>query len=167
MFAGTSYSPTFERKHTTMADMKIAIVDGQEFSVPASIDDEALRNQLAATFPSVATASINKGTRRIDGVDYDTREFVKKAGTKGSDLADALASVPPAQLVTGPRVPRQIHALLSGATTFGEAVSLESFDLQTAIADTSNVQDRAQGEALCHALDQLAPVAADVLPAGW
>jgi hypothetical protein len=67
----------------TTAPDKIVIVSGQEFRVPADADHEAIRNQLTASFPDVGTATIQKGTRTIDGIRYETIEFVKKAGTKG------------------------------------------------------------------------------------
>lgn len=63
---------------------KIIIVSGQEFSVPAETDNEAVREQLKQMgFTDVATATLTKGKRLIDGVEIETVEFVKKAGTKG------------------------------------------------------------------------------------
>ncbi len=69
----------------TTATDKIIIVSGQEFRVPADTDNEAIRNQLRANFPDVGNATIQTGTKSIDGVEYQTVEFVKKAGTKGTD----------------------------------------------------------------------------------
>jgi hypothetical protein len=83
-----------------MTTEKIVIVSGQEFRVPADTDNEAIRNQLKSNFPDVANATVQKGKREIDGVEYDTIEFVKKAGTKGMDADDLvalLAQVSPAE----------------------------------------------------------------------
>jgi hypothetical protein len=68
---------------TTTATAKIIIVDGQRFQVPIETDNEAIRAQLAATYPMVSTATIQAGKETIDGVEYPTVEFVKKVGTKG------------------------------------------------------------------------------------
>lgn len=68
----------------TTATDKIIIVSGQEFRVPADTDNEAIRTQLKANFPDVGNATIQTGKREIDGITYETIEFVKKAGTKGA-----------------------------------------------------------------------------------
>jgi len=70
----------------TTATDKIIIVSGQEFRVPATTDNEAIRTHLKPNFPDVGNATIQTGTRTIDGVAYETIEFVKKAGTKGTDV---------------------------------------------------------------------------------
>lgn len=153
-----------------MADQMIVIVSGQEFSVPAGTDVEAIRQQLTGTFPDVATASVNKGSKTISGVHYDTIEFQKRAGTKGSDLADALGSVPAERVTRGPVLPAHISALLRGQMAFGEAIGFEDNALQVVIAsigDSTRTRQQSQGEALCHTLDTLDAIAADVLPAGW
>lgn len=63
--------------------MKIIKVDGQPFQVPVETDNEAVRAQLAGSYPMVSTATIQLGKETIDGVEYQTVEFVKKVGTKG------------------------------------------------------------------------------------
>jgi len=87
---------------TPQETTKIVIVSGQEFSVPSETDNEAIRTQLAGMgFTDVASATISKGKRTIEGVEHETVEFVKKAGTKGLDgaeLAELLGSVPRASL---------------------------------------------------------------------
>lgn len=65
-------------------ETKIVIVAGQEFSVPASTDNEAIRAQLKSMgFADVASATIKTGKRTVGGVETATVEFVKQAGTKG------------------------------------------------------------------------------------
>jgi len=78
---------------------KIVIVSGQEFRVPADTDNEAIRNQLKSNFPDVANATVQKGKREIDGVEYDTIEFVKKAGTKGTDVVLVARHIQKGELV--------------------------------------------------------------------
>ena len=56
--------------------VKIVIVEGQEFTVQASIDNETIRHHLAASFPNVASAAIETGTRTIAGITYETVAFV-------------------------------------------------------------------------------------------
>ena len=54
---------------TPQATTKIVIVAGQEFSVPADTPNEAIRTQLTSMgFADVASATIQTGTRTIDGV---------------------------------------------------------------------------------------------------
>ena len=62
--------------HTT----KIVRVAGQDFSVPATDDNEAIRQQLIAMEFGVKDATI-KQTKDADG--RVIVEFIKKVGTKG------------------------------------------------------------------------------------
>lgn len=144
--------------------IKIVIVAGTEFQVPAATDDEAIRQQLLTMgFADVAGATISRGTRAIDGADVPTIEFVKKAGTKGLTppaLAELLASVPRAPLPdTGPAT--LLGRLTSGRLTFRDLIS--HFDEVEAILDT---EDATPGVDLCaraHAFP--VPAATDV--PGW
>jgi hypothetical protein len=69
---------------TATPNVKIVIVDGNRFPVAIETDNEAIRAHLANTYPMVSTATIQKGKETIEGVEYQTIEFVKKVGTKGS-----------------------------------------------------------------------------------
>jgi hypothetical protein len=69
---------------TTPSPTKIIIVAGSRFSVPFETDNEAVRQQLLAMgFADVASADVRVGNE----AGQVTVEFVKKAGTKGSDHA--------------------------------------------------------------------------------
>lgn len=109
---------------------KIVIVSGQEFSVPVETDNEAIREHLKGSgFPDVAAATIQTGTKTVEGTTYQTIEFVKKAGTKGLDgaeLAALLSSVPAERLGVHPGIGYDQAALLrklmAGLLTVGQAV---------------------------------------------
>lgn len=162
---------------TTPQATKIVIVAGQEFSVPAATDNEAIRTQLSGMgFTDVAAATISKGTREVDGQKVETIEFVKKAGTKGLDgagLADLLSTLkpvalPPLQLY-GP-TPDQaelLDRLADGALTFDQALTIEP-ELAAALEacyDAPPTQ-RKEGAELCRTIDHLSPVAA-AAPCAW
>lgn len=163
---------------TQQAATKIVIVAGQEFSVPADTDNEAIRQQLTQMgFADVASATIQKGTREIDGVKHETIEFVKKAGTKGLDaaeLAELLTRMPPAPLpalvIYGPSFEQAtlLSRLAAGELTFADALALEA-QLAPALeaAYDTPPMPRQEGAALCSTLDGLAPVAADGVSFGW
>lgn len=143
---------------TDPAATKIVIVAGQEFSVPAATDNEAIRQQLLSMgFADVGTAEIKKGKRG----DQETVEFIKKAGTKGltgGALAARLAHVPRAPVPPAELQARQIVGrLLAGQLTCAEAAAddaaLNALDaLDRAAANTT-------GRPLCQRLDELPAVA--------
>lgn len=147
----------------TTAQHRIVIVEGQEFSVPVETTTEQIRSHLATNFPNVASASVQYGKRVIDGIEHQTVEFVKKAGTKGLDgneLAALLAGVPAAQ-VTLQQHEAVIDQLLFGQLTFEEA-------LHPSVAhavDAVLAFDIHPGATVCRLLDTLAPVA--TAPRGW
>ncbi len=163
---------------TTAPTTKIIIVAGERFQVPAGTDNEAIRQQLAITFPDVANATITRGTATIDGVDYETVEFVKQAGRKG--LLDHLQRVPalpippPHGLRTRPHH-WLLQTLLAGALRFEDAMphldalidGLQGWSQATTLLRISTRMPTTEGAALCQDLDTLPAVAADVLPHGW
>lgn len=113
------------------APERIFIVSGQEFRVDVAHDIEAVRSHLSGQFPDVATATVKNGARVIDGVSYETVEFVKKAGTKGMDggeLAAILATVP-AQWPNLENPERLIERLLTGQLTLGQVADLHLADV--------------------------------------
>ena len=64
---------------TGTALTKIVIVAGQEFSVPADTDNEAIRQQLLAQgFADVEEATIQAGKKTVDDLEYETIEFVRE-----------------------------------------------------------------------------------------
>lgn len=147
----------------TSPQHRIVIVEGQEFSVPVETTTEQIRSHLATNFPNVASASVQYGKRVIDGVEHQTLEFVKKAGTKGLDgdeLATLLAAVPAAQ-VTIQQHEAVIDQLLLGQLTFEEALHPS---VSTAV-DAILAFDIHPGATVCHMLDTLVPVATK--PRGW
>lgn len=161
----------------TTASTKIVIVAGQEFSVPADTPNEAIRTQLTSMgFADVAAATIQTGTRTIDGVETPTIEFVKKAGTKGLDaagLAALLERVPPTNAV--PHVAgltraqtRLLARLMSGDLTCDQALAAQD-DLRT-LLDTVAAHEGGyatrEGGRLCQQIDALPAVAA-AAPSAW
>lgn len=157
-----------------MAATKIVIVAGQEFSVPAETDNEAVRQQLAGMgFADVAAATIQKGKKAIDGVEYETVEFVKKAGTKGLDgaeLAALLAGVPraapPAQAKLGRDERVLVQRLAAGTLTIGEALAHRAVLLEALERSVRPGRLQSEGEALCAPCDVLPAVAAPA-PSAW
>jgi hypothetical protein len=160
----------------TTPSHKIVIVSGQEFSVPAATDNEALRAHLAADFPDIASAKIKEGTRAVDGVSYPTVEFIKQAGTKGLGpvaLAQLLRRVPQASrddapLATAGRA--RLAALHAGRLTAAQAMQDDALLTQTIEAIIDAGQARSYTErtnALCTRIAQLPAVAAPTLPHGW
>lgn len=159
---------------TTPASTKIVIVAGQEFSVPADTDNEAIRESLkGGGFPDVAAATIQTGKKTIDGVEYTTVEFVKKAGTKGlggAELAQLLAAVPPSPFEATPGITRAqallIRRLRAGLLTVGEAVAENEAIDQVLVLAQRNEPGASEGEQLCARADR-APAAACATPFGW
>jgi hypothetical protein len=164
---------------TTTPTTKIVIVAGQEFSVPADTDNEAIRQQLVANFPDVASAKIKEGTKQIGDVTYPTIEFVKQAGTKGMDageLAALLAHVPP---TSAPRTAAGgldrtqlalLRRLAAGNLTFDAA--LEAYEgLHDAVHVCMNTSDLLpadhEGGRVCAQIGNLAAVAMGRVPSGF
>lgn len=150
----------------TTGTTKIVIVSGQEFSVPADTDNEAIRTQLSGMgFADVAAATIQKGKRTVDGQDVETIEFVKKAGTKGmegADLVQLLARVPPAA------PPRRRSAgdelltrLINGQLTIAEALA-DNGDMidNVLVACREYAPRQSQGALLCAKSDRIPAVPA-------
>jgi hypothetical protein len=159
---------------TTAPTTKIVIVSGQEFTVSLETDNETIRESLkSAGFPDVANAQIQAGKKVVDGVEYQTIEFVKKAGTKGLDsalLAQLLAEVP-AQRLPVDRLNRSAAALVRRLEeedlTFGEALARRK-ELIGAVSDLTgrSVPLRNEGVQLCDSVDHI-PAAPCVTPFGW
>lgn len=154
----------------TTATTKIVIVAGQEFSVPGDVTEKALRDHLAATFPDVANATVQKGSRTVDGVVYETIEFVKRAGTKGAELPaqleerdinlpELLAEIPPLwDGVLAPAALDLVRRFLGGQMTIGEALDLRLADMIQSVPDTGY---RTSGRVLCNQIDRLAATPSD------
>lgn len=143
---------------TTAPTTKIVIVSGQEFSVPADATIEDLRAHLAGMFPDVAAATVQKGKKKIDGVEYETIEFVKKVGTKGAsttDLIAALASIPAQRL--SPPADATTHLL--DAVRTGRATIAQALDAQIVTVIAALPRRGGQtGGTLCSKLDAIPPV---------
>lgn len=150
------------------ATTKIVIASGQEFSVPIETDNEAIRQQLAGMgFADVAAATIQKGTRDVDGQKVETIEFVKKAGTKGLDgaaLAALIAtleasSIPPIRMY-GPTASQAslLAALADGDLTFEQAITHDGLDAALTACGEQPPSQAKKGVALCNQLSQLVAV---------
>lgn len=162
-----------------MAATKIVIVAGQEFSVPAETDNEAIRQQLTSMgFADVASATVQKGTRALGEERVETVEFVKKAGTKGLDgagLAAVLAALPRAgtlqRLVIGPTTEQAalVARLLDGDLTIDAALTTHQDALDAALdaCQQEPPAPRVEGARLCDRIAPLAAVAAPSAPRGW
>lgn len=159
---------------TTPTTSKIVIVSGQEFSVPAETDNEAIREHLKANgFPDVAAATIQTGTRTVEGVETQTIEFVKRAGTKGlagAELAELLASVP-AERLTVEREPRSLAELLrkleAGQLTVGRALAdLPTLRHALELCESRSFASTQEGAQLCSRVDRL-PAVACATPSAW
>lgn len=152
---------------TTTATTKIVIVSGQEFSVPAETPEPEIRSHLAQTFPDVASAEIKRGTKQIDGVTYQTIEFVKRAGTKGAngaDIAAVLGSILGLRLSPPPTAARHLlDRVRQGQATIAEA--LEGNVISTIEGLPESTQQIAGGT-LCMSVDALPAVAASD-PSAW
>ncbi|MBK8200247.1 MAG: hypothetical protein IPK75_18020 [Acidobacteria bacterium] len=150
---------------STSEATKIVIVAGQEFSVPAATDNEAIRQQLLAMgFTDVAGATVQKGAR--DGT--ETVEFVKRAGTKGlrgADLARQLAAAP-----RSPRTPWSSTAngalldrLMREQMTIGEALATEEA-IRAGLEEAADGHRRpSEGAALCARVDRVPAIASTIL----
>lgn len=174
---------------TKKADTKIVIVSGQEFSVPSDTETETIRQQLVSMgFADVASATPQKGKKTVDEVEYETIEFVKKAGTKGLDgraFAALLAQVPKlpvtpdGQLTTDEA--RLLGRLATEYMTYGEALNSPLADVLGAIAcfpedeeyaddddedeGCGGYQRLSEGVKLCTLIDRLPAVAVPSAPA--
>ena len=149
------------------ATTKIVIVSGQEFSVPADTSIEDLRTHLAQTFPDVASATVQKGTKKLDGVTYETIEFVKKAGTKGAtgaELAALLLDIPRVRLGAPPAATAElIDRVRQGHAMIADAVDLSA---AAAIAALPRRETHQNGGTLCAQCDTISPVAG-ATPSTW
>lgn len=158
---------------TTPATTKIVIVSGQEFSVPLETDNEAIRAQLASQgFADVASATIQKGKRTIEGQEVETIEFVKKAGTKGLDGAELVAllgKVPPARYADQrrPEGNELLTRLVNNQLTIAEALAAEDvLDNALAACHEQYSPRKSKGAQLCEPCDRLPAVAA-AAPCAW
>jgi hypothetical protein len=142
---------------------KIVIVAGQQFSVPAETDNEAIRAQLIGMgFADVQNATVKEGKQG----ETPTVEFVKKAGTKGgiepADLVSRLRAVPRVA-VASKNAALIVERLLAEQMTFDEAVTNNlAINAMNALADMQN----AKGVSLCQRLDEL-PAVASRHARGW
>lgn len=143
----------------TTTTSKIVIVAGQQFSVPADTDNEAIRQQLIGMgFADVQNATVKEGKQG----ETPTIEFVKKAGTKGlftpAELAARLRTVPPVRHKDAAGI---VSQLLNEQLTFEEAL-----DNNMAMAALNTLATNSKGVRLCQRLDQL-PAVATPAGRGW
>ena len=161
---------------TTTAATKIVIVSGQEFSVPADTDNEAIREHLKANgFPDVAAAQVQTGKRTVDGVEVQTIEFIKKAGTKGlsgAELAELLSTVPAERMEdtthglskSGAALLQQ---MLDGELTVGAALAdVEAVFGALLACESRSVIVNTEGVVLCGRVDRAHAVPC-AIPSGW
>jgi hypothetical protein len=153
----------------TAAAIKIVIVSGQEFSIPADTPDETLRQTLAPSFPEIATATIQKGTREVEGHgEVETIEFVKKAGTKGlegRDLAALLARVPAQALPGSIRQNMPLaRAFMAGTLTCEQA--LAHYEILSQSLQASLPVSYWEGHRVWQRIDAL-PAAPVTVEYGW
>jgi hypothetical protein len=150
---------------------KIAIIEGERFSVPYDMPVDQIRENLAGTYPGVRTARVDQRTIDIQGVRYETIEFSKQGGTKG--LVAEGAGTPLLALLALPRLPigplpnaAHVHLLRRGAYTFAEALELPLFEGGARTRSSSSLRG---GYALCQRLDHAPAVAAgpDLIVPGW
>lgn len=159
-------------------------VENQRFQVPAETSIQVLRDLLVSWgFPNVASARVKEGTEDINGVTTRCIEFIKQAGTKGTDsltlatvLAQARPWVPPPQPTRRPRYVRlpadMREAWFQGTLALEQALDHPTLEAtlehiirqQQTSAAMTDVQEIA---ALCQALYDLVPAAATHVPCGW
>jgi hypothetical protein len=145
-----------------MHEQKIVVVAGQRFEVPAATDNEAIRQQLLSMgFADVANAQIQTGTDADSG--KTTIEFVKRAGTKGSDALIALLRTIPPRAGSAQAGQAQLHHLFAGLLTFGDVLDDAELLTQLATLDDGNMQ----GHPLCSALDDMPAIAARTERVVW
>jgi hypothetical protein len=146
---------------------RIVIVSGNEYSVPIEATEKDLREHLSGNFPDIANATLQKGTRVVDGIKYETWEFVKRAGTKGlsgSELAAALVGVPPVPVAPLPQVlARQLRELSAGTLSIEAALAA---DLPAVLAALPESSLKIAGMTLCQQLDAMQPAPAPAT-CGW
>jgi hypothetical protein len=163
---------------TTTAETKIVIVAGQEFSVPAATDNEAIRGQLTSMgFADVASAEIKLGTKKVGEETYQTVEFIKKAGTKGlggAELARLMEQIPiarlPAAPLSGPDRAQAalLRSVMEGGLTIDAALDMgTTLDAALDACQPSFSTPSTEGAQLCSRLDTLPAVAAPAAPSGW
>ena len=67
-----------------MDEIRIISIDGQEYQVPTTQDEQTIRTALVqAGFTNAQNAELIKSTTTRDGKEFELWEFRKKAGTKG------------------------------------------------------------------------------------
>lgn len=134
--------------------------------MPAETPEADIRSHLAQTFPDVASAEIKRGTKAIDGVTYQTIEFVKRAGTKGADgrdIAGVLAGIPALRLSPPPTGARHLlDRVRQGQATIAEALD---GNVITTIEGLPESTQQIAGGTLCMSVDTLPAVAGAELPA--
>lgn len=150
------------------ATERIVIVSGNEYRVPLTATEKELREHLAGMFPDVTNATLQKGKRTVGGVEYETWEFVKRAGTKGGltggEIARLLTHVLPVPITPLTRaISERLAELRRGTCTIHEA--LES-DLIIALDALPVSGQLFTGGTLCALLDTL-PAVAGSDDTGW
>lgn len=156
--------PTPEPSQTT----KIVLVEGEQWSVPYDTPTDQVRENLAATFPGIRTATVRKGTTTIEGIVYETIEFTKQAGTKGQGGHPPHPLLPLLQLRrrSAGTVPNHAHARMvrRGLLSFEVALALPLFPPTPPRSPALMT-----GMRLCQRLETLSAVAAGPgLPVpGW
>ena len=135
--------------------------------MPATTTIDELRTHLASMFPEVASATVQKGTKEIEGVKYETIEFVKKAGTKGSmgaEVAGLLATIPALRLGGPPPAAAALLERISlGLATIDEALEGQALAALAALPQREHTRN---GGTLCSQLDAIIPVAG-AAPSVW
>lgn len=158
---------------TAESTTRIVIISGNEYQVPligegnAPVTEQMVRDSLKPMFPDITNASLQKGKRVVDGIEYETWEFVKRAGTKGAtgaDVALLLAQVP---RLPSPHLGAQAQALLAkyfhGQATVGETVAGGLLAIVNAMPINTQINT---GGSLCMLVDML-PAAAGSDTTGW
>lgn len=158
---------TAENTTPTLATTRIVIVSGNEYQVPLAATEAELRNHLKTMFPDVTNAMLQRGRRVVEGVEFETWEFVKRAGTKGAtggEMAALLAQVPP---LPSPLIGRNARELLDkylrGVATIGEVVDGDLIGIVNALPTNNQIRN---GGDLCRLVDML-PAAPGSDITGW
>jgi len=126
-------APAAEPEVETSLTTKIALIEGEHFSVPYDMPVAEIRENLAATYPGIRTANVAKGRITIEGLHYETVEFSKQAGTKGlegeADAPHPLLPLLHLDRVRAVQVPdfRNARLMRRGLLTFAEALDLPLF----------------------------------------
>ena len=144
---------------------KIALIEGERFSVPYDTPLERIRENLAAIYPGIRTATASTGTLTLGDVRYESIEFTKQAGTKGADAPNPLLPLLGLPRRPGALIPiahfHGIRLLRRGSLTVEEALDMP---MPPTRSSSSSAEVR-----LCQILDALTTVAVapDVAVPGW